>query len=501
MIDSVKSALITPIKAFRLRYLPLLMIYFAYGASGLSGIAESFWVKEKLSLGAVELVALGVWLSVPWTIKMVFGQMVDSIRILGSQRKIYVYFGAFLLALGNIMLIGLAGEYDFVKFASVETVYILASVISVIGFVIQDVVADAMSTEVVDRNRPEEEVQRDLAMVQVLGRLSLSIAMFVVAGIGGWLAEMYSYETMFTLALIVPFISVIGVTFIKLDEPRQSPINCKILCGGLGFAFFVILMGYNDVAYSQEIVFGVSLVVLIFMIKELISDIDEKTKRLIIFSAIIIFIYRAMPSTGPGVSWWEIDILGFDKAFFGTLAQIGTGIAIAGMWLLSDFITKKPVSYTLIMLTLIGTVLSLPVIGMYYGLHEFTQEHFGFGARTLALIDMALSSPFAHLSMIPLLTLIAIYAPAGKRATWFAVMAGLMNLALTAGALFTKYLNQFFTVSRELVKDGQVISHQDYSELGMLMIIVTAINLVVPLAVIYWLMIKRGSKENVSRHL
>ena len=39
----------------------------------------------------------------------------------------------------------------------------------------------------------------------------------------------------------------------------------------------------------------------------------------------------------------------------------------------------------------------------------------------------------AQLSMIPLLTLVAIYAPAGHRATWFALMASLMNLALVAG--------------------------------------------------------------------
>ena len=37
--------------------------------------------------------------------------------------------------------------------------------------------------------------------------------------------------------------------------------------------------------------------------------------------------------------------------------------------------------------------------------------------------------------MIPLLTLIAYYAPAGHRATWFALMASLMNLALVAGPI------------------------------------------------------------------
>ncbi len=51
---------------------------------------------------------------------------------------------------------------------------------------------------------------------------------------------------------------------------------------------------------------------------------------------------------------------------------------------------------------------------------------------------------FLQLSMIPLLTLCAIYAPEKRRATWFALMGSLMNLALVAAALQTKYLNQIF---------------------------------------------------------
>ena len=60
---------------------------------------------------------------------------------------------------------------------------------------------------------------------------------------------------------------------------------------------------------------------------------------------------------------------------------------------------------------------------------------FGFGARSIAFVDAAAASPFVQLSMIPLLTLIAYYAPPGHRATWFALMASLMNLALVAGAV------------------------------------------------------------------
>ncbi len=497
-MNALKAAFLNPIKSFKLRYLPLLMIYFSYGASGFSGIAETFWVKEHLNLTAEALVSLGVWLSVPWTIKMVFGQLVDSVPIFGSQRRAYVYIGAGLIALSTILMIGLAGNKSWIHFASTEYVYILASVIGVIGFVLQDVVADTMSTEVVDRNQPQEIVEQELAMVQVLGRLALSISGFMVAGLGGWLAQILSYETIFEISLFVPIFSIIGVTIVKLNKVKPSPIDCKILCGGLAFAVFVVFMGYSDFEYSQEIVFVVSFLVISYMIKDIIDDLDEETKRKIIIATIVIFVYRAMPGVGPGVTWWEIDILHFDKAFFGTLAQIGSGLAILGMWFLSDWITKKPISWTLIMLTSVGTILSLPIVGMYFGLHHWTEQVFGFGAKTIALIDTAVESPFAQLSMIPLLTLIAIYAPEGKRATWFALMASMMNLALTAGGLFTKYLNKIFVVSREVVQNGVVVSSADYSQLGKLLILVTTINFVVPIFVIWFLMIRGNSKKSLK---
>ncbi len=504
MIDfknAIKNSLVNPIKHFKLRYLPLLMIYFAYGASGISGVAETFWVKEELKLSAAALVSLGVWLSLPWSIKMVFGQLVDSIPIFGSQRRAYVYIGAGLIAIGDILLIGLAGDYSFAKFSSKENVYIISALISVIGFVLQDVVADAMSTEVVDRNQPKEKVEEELAYVQILGRLAISLAGVIVAGLSGWLAQIFSYETMFKIALIIPLISIIGVTIVKLDVSKPSPINCKILCGGIVFAIFIVIMGYGSYQswdnkiinfifkYSQEIIVLVSLIVISYMINLILKDIDEKTRKFIIKTAIVIFVYRAMPSVGPGLSWWEIDVLHFDKAFFGTLSQIGAILSILGMWLFSDFIAKKPAHYTLLWLTIITTILFLPIIGLYYNI----PQSIGLSPKTVAIIDTAMESPFAQLSMIPLLTLIAIYAPEGKRATWFALMASLMNLALTTGGLLTKYLNEIFPVSRQIIENGKIITPMDYSNLGILMIIVTIMNVTIPVVTIYYLMIKKRS--------
>ena len=88
--------------------------------------------------------------------------------------------------------------------------------------------------------------------------------------------------------------------------------------------------------------------------------------------------------------------------------------------------------------------------------------------------------------MIPMLAWIANSAPAQLKATFFAVMASFTNLALSFSTLGTKYLNQLFLVSRE-VRDqatGAVIVPADYHELGVLLMTVTVLSFLLPLATI-----------------
>jgi hypothetical protein len=118
-------------------------------------------------------------------------------------------------------------------------------------------------------------------------------------------------------------------------------------------------------------------------------------------------------------------------------------------------------------------VLSLPNIALIYGVDQWTEAVFGFGARSIAVVDAAASSPFAQLSMVPLLTLTAYYAPPGHRATWFALMASLMNIALVASQLQTKYLNDIFVVGRG-----------EYAALGPLLIWAVALAFIIPVAAI-----------------
>lgn len=469
--------LMRPIRAFRPAYVPLVMVYFAYGALGLIDVTRDFWIKEKLQLSPSELASIGVWLTLPWTVKMVFGELVDCVPILGSQRKVYILIGALFTATGLVTLAGAAGGW--LIFLRPDQLYLLGSLLMVLGTVIQDVVADAMSTEVVNRQdvtgapRPESEVRSELGMVQVLGRLALSAGIVAVAGLSGVLAGLFGRETVFLMGLVIPVISISGVFLIGKEAATPRAIDWRILGGGIVFGTTVLALALGGMPYAQEVIFTLSMAVICTMLVFVTRELDHKSRMAILFTSIIIFAFRATPGVGDGYFWFTLDVLKFDEQFYGVLRQTGAILAIIGMWVFAKQLTEYSVTRTLFWLAIIGTVLSLPNLGLYLGLHEWTERMFGFGARTIAIVDTAAASPFAQLSMIPLLTLIAFYAPPGHRATWFALMASLMNLALVAGQLQTKYLNQIFAVQRG-----------DYTELGGLLVAAIAISFILPIGTI-----------------
>jgi len=473
----------TPIRALKMRYVPLLLIYFAYGSSVFVAIAKDFWVKKELAFGAEDLVALGVWLTVPWTIKMIFGQLVDSVTIFGSNRKVYVFIGAILMTLSTILLIGIVGEHAWIDDYSKESVYIFASVLGVVGFVMQDVVADTMTTEVVDTTQPEEEIKKELATIQVLSRLSLGLGVFVMGWLGGELSSIYTYETVYLLSLFIPIISIIGVSFVRLNPVASTPLNKQIFFGGVFFGLFIIFIGYNDIPYSQEIVFFVSLAIVLYFLRTLIQDLPLETIKHIKMAMIVIFIYQATAyiRVGPALQWWEIDVLGFNESFFAKLSAISGGIALIGLWFSAKYIVNKSIGSVLMFLTVVLTILSLPTLGLYYNLHTVL----GIDAHTVALLNTALDSPFQYIATVLMLTLVAIYAPEGKKGTWFALMASFMNIALSASGLFSKYLNQIFVLTREIKKDGVVVTPANYDDLGILLWVVIGIGFVFPIVTIW----------------
>ena len=273
----------------------------------------------------------------------------------------------------------------------------------------------------------------------------------------------------------------------RVQSERPS-VNWWILGGGLAFALLSISVGLADTPGAQEIVFVISTAVILFLMSKLMKELDPKARQVLIGTAVIIFAYRAVPTTGAGTSWWMIDVLEFDQSFIAKLSLIASFLALFGMIIFRKFMAEKSIAYVIGALAVVGTLLMIPDIAMFYGVHYWTAQVTDgvVDQRFIAVIDTAMESPLGQIAMVPMLAWIAHSAPQNLKATFFAVMASFSNLALSAAQLGTKYLNQMYTVARE-VKDretGMITTAANYDELGSLFITVACISISLPLAAI-----------------
>ena len=479
---------------FRLSYLPPLMVYAAYGVSGLTGIVGTFFVKDYLDLSAEFLAALAFWAGIPWAMKMPVGHVVD---LIWRRKALLVWLGAAMIAASLLIMVGLLSHLEAMSaWMSAGRWFVLSALLAPTGYMIQDAVADAMTVEAVPRldeqGLPYDPQTRKSmhTTMQTLGRVAIIGGLTLVAAVNIWIfydaaalppgRKAALYADVYAAALVIPLISVSGVVlhrFLRhpVEHAERTAPNWSVLGGSLAFVALTLVVGLGELPYAQELIFSGSLAVIVFLLWRLARELEPASREVLVATAAILFIYRAMPGTGAGSTWWMIDVLKFDEEFLSRLSLVAYALTLAGMFAFRRFMAENSIAAIIVVLSIAGGVLALPNIGMFYGMHEWTAARTGgvVDARLIALIDTALESPLGQIAMIPLLAWIANSAPANLKATYFAVMASFSNLALAASQLGTKYLNQAYVVTRG-----------GYGELGELMIAAVLIGVALPLAAV-----------------
>ncbi len=514
-------------KEVRLSYMPPLMVYMAAGISGLSAIVGTFFVKEYLGLSAEFLAALGFWATIPWALKMPVGHLVD---LIWRYKGWLVFLGASLIAASLLIMVGLLSDREAMEtIMSADKWFIWSTLLAPIGYVIQDVVADGMTVDAVPLHDeagdaiPEDQLKLMHITMQTLGRVAIIGGTVLVALVNLYvfrdaanlseLEKIGAYLSLYQMSLLIPIVSVLGVALAAILERRETKQllatgmskievlalrhdaiektqpNWWILGGSIIFVTFTITMGLSDFKYSQELIFLGSFSIISFLIYKLTKELKPEARATLVGTAIVIFVFRALPSPGPGMGWWMIDELKFDQQFFSILSLIASVLTLAGMFIFRRFMAGHSIAYIVGMLTIVTTVLSLPFLGMFHGMHEWTASMTGgvVDARFIALVDTAIESPLGQIAMIPVLAWIANSAPANLKATYFAIMASFTNLALALSQLGTKHLNQIYTVTRE-VKDPLtdiVTTAADYTHLGTLITIAIVVGMIMPFVAIY----------------
>ena len=502
-------------KQMRWSFLPPLMVYFAAGVSGLTSVVGAFYLKDYLTLSATFIGGLTFWAGLPWVLKVAMGHVVD---LFWRWKALLILLGAGLVAASLLIMFGLVSRPDRMRaIFPLETWFVISLLLAPSGYAIQDIVADAMTVEAVpsadDAGRAygEQDLRAMHTTMQTLGRIAIISGFASVAAVNIWIfsdteslsrdARLALYARVYLIALAIPVISISGMVLHTLVQHRRSArglqqsgskgeteVNWQILGGGIAFVVLSLVLGTSDFVFAQEAIFVTSFSIILYLIRQLTKELKPEAARVLIGTATIIFVFRAVPLPGPGLTWFEIDDLGFDEQFLSVLSLITSVLTLVGLLVLRPLMANRSIAYIVVMLTLAAGVLSLPNIGLYYGIHEWTAARTGgiVDARFIAILDTAVESPLGQIAMVPMLAWIARNAPPDLKATFFAVMASFTNMALSAASLGTKYLNKIFVVTRASVDPvtGEQTSVADYSQLGQLLIVVGVITLVVPLLVV-----------------
>ncbi|WP_233152097.1 MFS transporter [Marinibacterium profundimaris] len=499
-------------------YLPPLMVYFAAGVSGLTSVVGAFFLKDYLDLSAAFVASLSFWAGLPWIMKMPMGHIVD---LFWRWKAVLILFGAGLITGSLLIMYGVVSRpAEMREMLSLETWYVIALLLAPTGYAIQDVVADAMTVEAVPqadtdgRRFTPDEAKSHHTTMQTLGRFAIISGLAFVAAVNIFVfndtedmareARLALYGRIYLIALAIPVISVSGTVLhgillrarARRGQPVQrdkeeTEVNWQILGGGIAFVILSIGLGTSGLALAQELVFLASFTVILYLVSRLLKELEPDAARVLVGTATVIFVFRAVPLPGPGLTWFEIDELGFDERFLAILSLITSGLALVGLIVLRPLMASRSIARIVALLTVASGFLSLPNLALYYGVQDWTAAHTGgiVDARFIAILDTAIESPLGQIAMVPMLAWIARNAPDHLKATFFAVMASFTNMALSASSLGTKYLNQLFLVTREAVDPatGEQVSTADYSQLGWLLITTAVIGVVAPLLTILFI--------------
>ena len=238
IVQFIDSTLFDLGRQFKLSYLPPLMIYVAAGISGLTGIVGTFFVKDYLNLSAAFLAGLGFWAGIPWALKMPLGHLVD---LIWNKKNYMVYVGASLIGVSLLIMYGLIIHTEQMStYLKVETWFVISVLLAPIGYVVQDVVADAMTVEAVPLiNENGEKFTADQVKImhttmQTLGRFAIIGGTVLVA-----LANVILFKgvddleqaekiqlsgSIYLYALIIPMVSILGVIFAAYLKNKKKNI-------------------------------------------------------------------------------------------------------------------------------------------------------------------------------------------------------------------------------------------------------------------------------------
>jgi len=397
--------------------------YFCVGfAMYFTGQPVSYYLVEELGASSVQLSVLSTLVGLPWSFKIFYGLLSDSVSLMGYRRKPYLIIGWSIYVLVNLILC-------FEGRPGINSVIIL-SFISTCGLLLADVATDTLCVE-----RARLESEENKGGLQSNGYIFRSCGMVIGALSGallynkdswGWglsIAQIYAINASFPLFLVLPA----SIPLIELATPNPIP-----------------------------------------PIRQQLIDV-WKTLQLRAVWRPMAFIYTYNVLQIPNASWYNFLVEGLEFSNF----QLGLlSISSAVMTFLGLACYKRFFFKTSWRMIYVGTT----VLGLFFSIMQLLlvlriNTKFGISDVVFALGDNVFAAFVAAIQYLPSLVMYVTLCPEGSEGTTYALLTTISNLAGTVGSDFGSWLVTFFNTDNATLQAG------DYSGVAKLTVITSFLQL------------------------
>jgi folate/biopterin transporter len=368
----------------------ILTIYFVQGILTLSRLAVSFFLKDELLLGPVQMSTIMGICTIPWMIKPLYGFISDSLPIFGYHRKPYTVMSGIL---------GCAAWGCLGTVAHTSTTATIMIVLSSVSVAISDVIVDSI---VVERARNESEAK--IGSLQSLCWGSSAIGALCTAYLSGLLLEYFTTRIVFLITALFPLI-ISSVAWLITEKPinkdHKKSNNTK---------------------------------------DQLLKIRQAITQKTIWLPTLFIFIWHATPKTESAFFYFTTNELHFQPEFLGRIRLVTSFASLIGVWAFQRYFKRIPFRTMITAGIFLSTALGMTNLLLV----THTNRMLGIDDHWFSLGDSLIITVIGQIVFMPILVLSTKLCPPGIEATFFALIMSVFNVAGTVsyalGSIMMKWL-------------------------------------------------------------
>ncbi|OGF61401.1 hypothetical protein A2662_03555 [Candidatus Giovannonibacteria bacterium RIFCSPHIGHO2_01_FULL_45_33] len=349
------------------------LIYFfsTNGLANLPGISVTFLLKEKIGLSASQASYFAAVSMLGWCIKPLWGMLSDAVPIFGYRRKPYLILTCLAAAFVWFWL-GRTENYT-------APLLLMMFTISSFTYAFNDVACDGLMLDKGKATGLTGEFQSVQWGAVFAAGIITSLA-------GGWVADNWTQQNIFLVNAVFPLFAGLVIFFLVKEDKSVS-------AGGQMRKSFLA-------------------------IRETCRD---KHLWLVVF---FLFFWAFRPSAGIPFQYYAMDVLKFDKIFFGIAGAVVGAAAIVGAFVFAKF-QKNFRQKRIINLAILFGVLTAIFDLVYF---TETLKNDLFLAKAVYLVSAALLGSMSSFILLPLLNLAASVCPKYSEGTTFALLTSFWNI-------------------------------------------------------------------------